>query len=211
MNTTSGDQVTNEPLPIQQRIRKEGNPAGLVNFGNACYFNSLIQALYHIPEFTEIVMGFNHDEERKKQGLGTLEEESKEGNTQGSDKPAYKYRLLENFQILFGRMIKSEKTYQDARDVFNIIWENNKSSVQNKGDQMDLTEFYIYFHKELFESFEEIQQSSQDDKKEEGKKEDVKDEAKDSSNQDLEMKKNESTLEGDEEMEPESQTGMIFT
>lgn len=40
--------INNEPLPINERERKN-EPTGLKNIGNTCYFASLIQALYNLP------------------------------------------------------------------------------------------------------------------------------------------------------------------
>lgn len=217
MNSYQNDQGVNgsniEPLPIEQRIRDPGNPAGLVNFGNACYFNSLVQALFHIPEFVEIVMTFNHEEERKKQGIPA----SPEAQSNDQNKaPEYRFRLLENFKFLFSRMIKSQKTYQNAKEVFNIIWESNKNSVQNKGDQMDISEFYMNFHKELFESFEPLQQedknTQEEEKKEDSKEEESKEEGKEDNKEegDLEMKKNESALGDDMEVDGGQGKGFIW-
>ncbi|CAI2374766.1 unnamed protein product [Moneuplotes crassus] len=43
--------------PLQEESNHKGlTTCGLVNFGNNCYFNSSIQVLFHIPEFTEIIM-----------------------------------------------------------------------------------------------------------------------------------------------------------
>ncbi|CAI2375920.1 unnamed protein product [Moneuplotes crassus] len=208
LNQGESNMMHNEPLPIDQRLREGGKPPGLVNFGNACYFNSLVQALFHIPEFVEIVMQFDHQEERKKPENfedSKKEEDKKEESKAMPSTGKYKYRLLENFQILFGKMIKSEKTYQDARECYNVIWENNKTALQTKGEQMDLSEFYLYFHKDLFESFE-VPKADPDTDVE--SKEESKEESKDAAPPDLEMKKNESVLGGDEEMEPENEQDM---
>lgn len=40
-----------EPMPADQRLREDNQPAGLRNIGNTCYFNSLLQVYYSIPEF----------------------------------------------------------------------------------------------------------------------------------------------------------------
>lgn len=50
-----------EPLPLEQRKREDGTPAGLQNIGNTCYFNSILQVYYHIPAFVQAVLEFKDD------------------------------------------------------------------------------------------------------------------------------------------------------
>lgn len=117
MQTTSINGGQNEPLGILERQRKKGIPPGLVNFGNSCYFNSLVQALFNIPEFVKQVMSFNHEDELIK--LNNKKEEDKKTPKKGEEnKPdEYKYELLLKLKELFARMIKSEKAYQNAQEV----------------------------------------------------------------------------------------------
>lgn len=39
-------------------MREEGKPCGLRNVGNTCWFNSIIQSLFHLPGFREIIFSF---------------------------------------------------------------------------------------------------------------------------------------------------------
>lgn len=43
-------------------IREEGKPCGLKNLGNTCWFNSIIQALFHLPGFRQIIFSFQLEE-----------------------------------------------------------------------------------------------------------------------------------------------------
>lgn len=116
MQTTTIYGGQNEPLSILERLRKGGIPPGLVNFGNSCYFNSLVQALFNIPEFVELVMSFNHEDELVKSK--NLKEDTEKTPKKGEKKQVeYKYELLLKLKELFARMIKSEKAYQNAQDV----------------------------------------------------------------------------------------------
>lgn len=64
-----------EPLPTNERYRDFALPSGLKNIGNskfailvvvfwpcirvACYFASLIQVMFHLPNITKKIIGFN--------------------------------------------------------------------------------------------------------------------------------------------------------
>jgi len=53
---------TYEPLNAEQRKRETGQPCGLKNIGNTCYFNSILQVYYNIPEFVNLIFEFRDDE-----------------------------------------------------------------------------------------------------------------------------------------------------
>ena len=41
----------NEPIDVEQRYRNFCVPSGLKNIGNTCWFNSLIQIMFFLPNF----------------------------------------------------------------------------------------------------------------------------------------------------------------
>ena len=48
-----------EPLPVNERQRDPGLPCGLKNIGNTCYFASLVQALFFLPNIQEKMLSFD--------------------------------------------------------------------------------------------------------------------------------------------------------
>lgn len=67
LKTATGEagSPTYEPLNPEQSIRENDVAVGLRNNGNTCYFNSLLQTYFAIPEFFEEVMKFKEPEESK--------------------------------------------------------------------------------------------------------------------------------------------------
>jgi ubiquitin C-terminal hydrolase len=53
--------MSQEPLRPEDRKRDAGMPCGLKNIGNTCYFNSILQVYYNIPEFVEAIFKFQVD------------------------------------------------------------------------------------------------------------------------------------------------------
>ena len=48
-----------EPIArVDQRIREKDQPTGLRNIGNTCYFNSLLQVYYTLPNFVTKILEF---------------------------------------------------------------------------------------------------------------------------------------------------------
>jgi ubiquitin C-terminal hydrolase len=52
-----------EPLNPEQRKREPNMPCGLKNIGNTCYFNSILQVYYNLPEFVNAILEFEDNGE----------------------------------------------------------------------------------------------------------------------------------------------------
>lgn len=50
-----------------ERARAPGVPCGLMNIGNTCYVNSLLQTLFHIQAFRDEILKFRSPDEKKEQ------------------------------------------------------------------------------------------------------------------------------------------------
>jgi ubiquitin C-terminal hydrolase len=48
-----------EPIPTNERLRDGDVPSGLKNVGNTCYFASLMQALFHLPNIQEKILNYD--------------------------------------------------------------------------------------------------------------------------------------------------------
>ena len=74
MNQKSTHDRNYEPIArVDQRIREQNQPTGLRNIGNTCYFNSLLQVYYTLPNFVTKILKFEVEQ---------LEEEAKNSQDQ---------------------------------------------------------------------------------------------------------------------------------
>lgn len=48
-------------MALEDQLRGDNEPVGLKNIGNTCYFNSLLQIYYHLPEFVKTILTFDDD------------------------------------------------------------------------------------------------------------------------------------------------------
>jgi len=52
------EQMIDESDVVQRKSSDE--PAGLKNIGNTCWFNSIVQALYTLPYFRQLILNFQY-------------------------------------------------------------------------------------------------------------------------------------------------------
>ena len=77
----------------EQRLRTDGVPVGILNVGNTCYFNSLMQTYFHLPTVVEKVLNFKIPAtDQKEQGYAQM-------------------KFIEHVQKMFVRMIKSNQKF----------------------------------------------------------------------------------------------------
>lgn len=131
-----------EPLDLESRARKSGDPVGLKNIGNTCYFNSLMQTLFRIKPFVKAIVQLD--------GLDHIQ-------VPPSDDTHFQKRIKEsavmvkNLQELFIGLIGSNQKYVDPSPVLNKCV-NSMGEHVKIGDQQDITEYAINF----FERIEEV-------------------------------------------------------
>eukprot|EP01022_Parablepharisma_sp_SALTPOND_P023425 TRINITY_DN494_c0_g1_i1.p1 TRINITY_DN494_c0_g1~~TRINITY_DN494_c0_g1_i1.p1 ORF type:complete len:1152 (+),score=161.70 TRINITY_DN494_c0_g1_i1:3596-7051(+) len=148
----------------EQRMRKEGIPVGLKNVGNTCYFNSLLQIYFMLPQFVKRVMEFKYEdkngdsskeakEEAKKQ---QAKKEEKKEETKAKDKESRRKASVElvlNLQKLFAYLICSNRRYVEPIAVLKALVDDYGNQIAI-GDQKDAGEFNITFLAQVNEALQ---------------------------------------------------------
>ena len=125
-----------EPLNAEQRIRQSGDIVGLKNIGNTCYFNSILQVYYNMPDFVKSIMEFKDDEANYKTPVPDLDQEEK----------ALIFRLeqsrhlIKYLKILFAEMSIGDSKYVDPTKVLKSITDDSGKIIE-LGNQRDIGEF----------------------------------------------------------------------
>lgn len=116
--------VFQSTFTAEERKRIEGYPVGLQNVGNTCYFNSLMQAYFYMPEFVQKVLEFKVPNEIN----------PKEKN---------QMKFIQCIQMMFARMIKGNQKFVDPTDVLNNMTDSFGESIKlSDGQQKDIREFH---------------------------------------------------------------------
>ncbi|CAK77068.1 unnamed protein product (macronuclear) [Paramecium tetraurelia] len=126
------------------KVRKENFPCGLLNVGNTCYFNSLLQTYYSIYNFVLPIVKceFDHID------LQNIVDK----------RVANSVLLLKNLQNLFVLMIGSDRQFVDPKQVIHSIYDDFGKALPI-GDQKDVGEFNNYFLSRIDEGMTYLNQS----------------------------------------------------
>lgn len=100
--------MTYEP-PIEDQLRQEGQAVGLRNIGNTCYFNSLLQIYYSLPNFVLKIFKFDVQEGLK--GKDDTETKKIESGM----------KLIKELKKMFGLIAIGNKSYVEPGPVLNAI------------------------------------------------------------------------------------------
>ncbi|XP_042211161.1 ubiquitin carboxyl-terminal hydrolase 25-like [Homarus americanus] len=133
----SQPQATIDLLNPQERKRQAGVPVGLKNIGNSCWFNVVIQPLFHIPVFRDLILNFSQH--------GDTEEQMEE--TQKSSR-----QLVPALRKLFALMIGSNRKYIDPTHAVHIF----QGQEMRKNAQQDVCEFTHKLLERLEEEFQQL-------------------------------------------------------
>ncbi|RUS80111.1 hypothetical protein EGW08_012110 [Elysia chlorotica] len=109
-----------DPLNPHERKRADGWPVGLRNVGNTCWFSAVIQSLFHIHKFRNIVLNYKN--------CPLPEHETN-----------HKLRFVCELRQLFGLMVGSHRKYVDPSMAVNILKEASATTALD--GQQDVSEF----------------------------------------------------------------------
>ena len=142
----SGKIETYEPM-IEDSMRQEDLAVGMRNVGNTCYFNSLLQIYYSLPNFVQKILLFKNQDDLQ----GKDETETK--------KIKSGLALFQQLQIMFAKMAVGNKSYIDPKPVLATIVDNSGNQFQI-GDERDLREFNEIFQQRLSDAILAVEKSN---------------------------------------------------
>ncbi|ESP02356.1 hypothetical protein LOTGIDRAFT_138555 [Lottia gigantea] len=118
-----------DPLNPHERKRVEQWPVGLKNVGNTCWFSAVIQSLFHIRQFRQLVLNFDF-------------------SLANADNVFIEYlqdtrniSFMEELQCLFALLVGTSKKYVDPSKPVEILKEAFTSPTGANNSQQDVSEF----------------------------------------------------------------------
>lgn len=121
-----------DPISPEDRVREASVPVGLKNVGNTCYFNSLLQAYFMIPDFVKEILSFQEPKF------------DSDDATQQTRLQRASLKLVKQLQRLFCAMTRSHRRYVDPSNVLNALVDDFGNQLMI-GDQKDVGEFNMVF------------------------------------------------------------------
>jgi len=108
-----------EPLNPEQRQRSDGVPVGLKNLGNSSFLNTVLQSLFHIPQFF-----MDLQEKQLKQAVLPQEKENE--------------KLLHELRKLFAALTRSNRKYADPTEFSKFLLDQyGKSFLTEKSNECE--------------------------------------------------------------------------
>uniref|UniRef100_F6YVN9 Ubiquitin carboxyl-terminal hydrolase n=1 Tax=Ciona intestinalis TaxID=7719 RepID=F6YVN9_CIOIN len=121
-------------------------PVGLKNVGNSCWFSVVVQSLFHIPIFRNIILKFGPTEI--------------DPSLNAEEKTKRNLRLMQELRCLFALMITSNKSFLDPIKCVNILQEAFQT--KSSDSQQDVSEFTHMLLDWLEDAFRHIQETTQE-------------------------------------------------
>lgn len=147
--TSSSSVYSFDPISPEDRVRTPGMPVGMKNVGNTCYFNSLLQAYFMIPEFVKEILTFKEPVVRS------------QDNSQQARLQSASLKLVKQLQRLFSMMIRSHRRYIDPSSVLNALVDDFGNQLMI-GDQKDVGEFNMVLVSRIEDGLKPIKPEEED-------------------------------------------------
>ena len=143
---------------------------GLKNVGQTCWFSAVIQSLFHIPAFRNLVLNFHPPPEFVS---------NPEGFTNGrslDDERRKKTEFMLELRKLFALMLASTRKYVDPSRAVDILRGNigassangNRNNDNNQQDVSEFTHIVLDWLEDAFKTPVTVEKSGKDEKMEEG-------------------------------------------
>ena len=123
-----------------ERYRDETIPSGLKNIGNTCYFASLMQVFFHLPNIQEKILTFDINNRFNQIDIDA----NKEMDQVQKIKIKSSRELVKHLQYMFSMMLLSNVKYQDPTKVLESIVDDNGIGLSIY-EQKDIGEFFLNF------------------------------------------------------------------
>ncbi|RNA04444.1 ubiquitin carboxyl-terminal hydrolase 28 isoform X1 [Brachionus plicatilis] len=132
-------------------IREDGRPCGLRNVGNTCWFNSIIQSLFHLPGFREIILSFRLSESE------IVKLDDREKNM---------VLFVAELRKLFAQMLKSKRRVINPNPTLKCLKNCSKfdSDMSNQEDVSEFMTILVNIIEESFEIWSNLKQSQPEQK-----------------------------------------------
>lgn len=117
-----------DPINPHERERNGLWPVGLKNVGNTCWFNVVIQALFHVPAFRQQVLDFHYV-----QNSSASANEYKGGFSAYAPLAPKELQFMSEMRKLFALLIYSKRKYVDPTGVIDVLRRNDDQHKWNSG------------------------------------------------------------------------------
>ncbi|XP_069598372.1 ubiquitin carboxyl-terminal hydrolase 28 isoform X1 [Ranitomeya imitator] len=112
-------------VPNPNELRRSGDwPVGLKNIGNTCWFNVVMQSLFHLPEFRRLVHGYRISP--------NIVDRCRTRNENRN------IAFMHELQYLFALMVGSNKKYVDPTAALDLL---KDAFLSEEAQQQDISEF----------------------------------------------------------------------
>lgn len=129
-------------------LREDGKPSGLRNVGNTCWFNSIIQAFFHLPYLRNLILSFQIDQ----YDMIKLDENSKNV-----------VQFVAELRKLFALMLKSKRKAINPNPTLRCLKSCSKydSELFNQEDVSEFATILVNLIEESFDILYKLQQQTE--------------------------------------------------